>query len=185
MAFAKAARFVISLTAVSAREFEMDRKDFRIAVITLSDRAFSGERKDLSGPTIQEKLERNGYSKGTLRLIPDEKEELEKLLIDFSDNGYDLVLTTGGTGFSPRDITPEVTLALGDRIAPGIAEAIRAESMKITKHAMLSRGVSVIRKKTLIINLPGSPKACREALGVILDALPHGLEILRGEKPDR
>ena len=116
-----------------------------------------------------------------LLLLPDEPEQLKRQLIRLADGRQvDLVLTSGGTGFSLRDQTPEATLAVADRNAPGIAEAIRNESAKITKRAMLSRGVSVIRKGTLIVNLPGSPKAVRESLGFILDTLEHGLKVLRG-----
>lgn len=154
---------------------------YRAGIVTLSDKGAAGEREDVSGRVIREILEREGYEIVSCRLLPDEKEELRQELIRLSDEaGCDLVLTTGGTGFSPRDITPEVTLAVADRNAPGIAEAIRAYSMTLTKRAMLSRAASVIRGKTLIINLPGSPKAVRESLEYILDSLPHGLEILSG-----
>ncbi|WP_422482358.1 MogA/MoaB family molybdenum cofactor biosynthesis protein [Pleomorphochaeta sp. DL1XJH-081] len=163
----------------------MDRKDFTIAVITLSDRVYNGTRADLSGPAIQDYLEKAGFQRGDYALIPDDGNKLKKLLLDYADRNYDLVLTTGGTGFADRDITPEVTLSIADKIVPGIAEAIRAESLKITPHAMLSRGVAVIRKKTLIINLAGAPKACKESLDVIIDALPHGLGLLKGEKLDK
>lgn len=152
------------------------------AVITLSDAGFKGEREDKSGPLITERLTKEGYAIVEQLLLPDEPSLLKKELIRLSDQRQvDLILTTGGTGFSPRDHTPEATLSVMDRNAPGIAEAIRAESMKITPRAMLSRGVSVIRGKTLIINLPGSPKSCSESLDVILETLPHGLEVLRGD----
>ncbi len=164
----------------------MDRKDFRIAVITLSDRSYNREREDLSGPAIIEYLTERGYPQPIYILLPDDRKMLEEKLIDLADSGHmDLILTTGGTGFAPRDITPEATESVATRNAPGISEAIRACSLTKTKHAMLSRGVSVIRNSTLIINLPGSPKAVVEALGVIIEALPHGLGLLRGEKLDK
>lgn len=164
----------------------MDKKDFRIAVITLSDRSYNGEREDLSGPQAIEYLMENGYSRPEYILLPDDEKMLEEKLMTLSDEEkMDLILTTGGTGFSPRDITPEATDRVKTRNAPGISEAIRLYSLEKTKHAMLSRGVSVIRNSTLIINLPGSPKAVREALDVIIEALPHGLGILRGEKLDK
>lgn len=154
---------------------------YRAGIVTLSDKGAMGEREDVSGRIIREILEQEGYEIISYRLLPDEEEMLKQELVRLSDEaGCDLVLTTGGTGFSPRDITPEATLAVADRNAPGIAEAIRAYSMTKTKRAMLSRAVSVIRGKTLIINLPGSPKAVRESLEYILDSLPHGLDILSG-----
>ena len=155
---------------------------FQAAVITLSDKGFKGEREDASGPTLVKALKEKGYEVVEQILLPDNKALLKKELIRLSDERQlDLILTTGGTGFSSRDVTPEATLEVMDRNAPGISEAIRAESLKITPHAMLSRGVSVIRKKTLIINLPGSPKACSESLQVFINALPHALKNLRGE----
>lgn len=167
-------------------ETKVDVKQFKVAVITLSDRAFSGEREDLSGPAIINYLVEKGYNKPEYILIADDKASLEKELIRISDcEKADLILTTGGTGFAARDITPEVTLSVATKNAPGISEAIRAYSLTKTPHAMLSRGVSVIRNSTLIINLPGSPKAVRESLDVIIEALPHGLGLLRGEKLDK
>lgn len=164
----------------------MENLDFNSAVITLSDRSYNGEREDLSGPAIIDYLEKKGWKRPGYLLLPDDREMLIDALIDLSDiKKMDLILTTGGTGFSPRDITPEATEAIAERNAPGISEAIRAYSMTKTKHAMLSRGVSVIRGTTLIINLPGSPKAVTEALDVIIEALPHGLGLLRGEKLDK
>lgn len=156
-------------------------RPFTAAVITLSDKGAKGERKDESGPAAKAMLEDAGYEVVECLILPDEPEQLKKQLIRLADGRQvDLILTSGGTGFSLRDQTPEATLAVADRNAPGIAEAIRYESMKITNRAMLSRGVSVIRKKTLIVNLPGSPKAVRESLGFVLDSLEHGLKILRG-----
>jgi molybdopterin adenylyltransferase len=167
-------------------ETKVDVSTFKVAVITLSDRAYSGEREDLSGPAIIEYLRTKGYSLPEYVLIADDKAKLEAELLRLSDlEKMDLVLTTGGTGFAARDITPEVTLSVATRNAPGLSEAIRAYSLTKTPHAMLSRGVSVIRNNTLIVNLPGSPKAVREALDVIIEALPHGLGLLRGEKLDK
>lgn len=155
-------------------------RPFRAAVITLSDKASRGERKDESGPAAVRMLEEAGYEVFETVLLPDEPEMLKKELCRLADQRQaDLVITSGGTGFSPRDRTPEATLAAADRNAPGIAEYIRMRSMEITDRAMLSRGVSVIRKNTLIINLPGSPKAVQESLGFILGALGHGLKVLR------
>ena len=155
---------------------------FQAAVITLSDAGFRGEREDVSGPTIANRLKEEGYEIVEQILLPDEPKLLQKELMRLCDQRQvDLILTTGGTGFSHRDQTPEATLAVMDRNAPGISEAIRAESLKITPHAMLSRGVSVIRKKTLIINLPGSPKACLESMDVFMKAMPHAIGLLRNE----
>jgi len=151
------------------------------AVITLSDKASKGEREDLSGPVIVEELLKRGYDIKETILLPDEQKAIEKELRRLSDQRQiNLILTTGGTGFSKRDVTPEATLAVATKNAPGIAEAIRAESMKITSRAMLSRAVSVIRNDTLIINLPGSPKAVRECMDIIMDSVQHGLEIMLG-----
>ena len=154
----------------------------RVAIITSSDSGYRGEREDLSGPAIETMLPSGLYQVVSYRILPDEMEELKGEMIRLSDEEQcDLILTTGGTGFSPRDITPEATLAVCDRMAPGIAEAIRAYSLAITKRAKLSRAVSGMRGKTLIINLPGSPKAVKEALEYILDTLPHGIDILTGK----
>ena len=154
---------------------------YRAGIVTLSDKGAAGEREDKSGAVIREILEAAGYEVAAQSLLPDEGEALKKELIRLSDHVQcDLVLTTGGTGFSRRDVTPEATMAVAERNAPGIAEAIRACSMAVTKRAMLSRGVSVIRGGTLIINLPGSPKAVRESLEYVLDTLPHGPDILSG-----
>lgn len=161
-------------------------RPYSTAVITLSDKAFAGEREDLSGPAV-EKMLRESEEKEHIRfdiketlLLPDGEEGLKKQLIRLADQRQlDLILTTGGTGFAPRDVTPEATCAVCDRMANGIADAIRNYSMTVTDRAMFSRAVSGIRKKTLIINLPGSPKAVTEALEYILPRLPHGLDVLR------
>ncbi len=168
--------------AVEARQ---GVRPWQAAVITLSDKGARGERMDESGPAIAGRLKAAGYEVVEQLLIADDAEMLKKQLCRLADQRQlDLVLTTGGTGFSPRDVTPEATLAVGERSAPGIAEAIRAASLAVTSRAMLSRGAAVIRGKTLIINLPGSPKACMESMDVFLDVVPHGLELLRGEVSD-
>lgn len=154
----------------------------RAAVVTLSDKASKGEREDKSGKIITEMLEQAGYEIVEELLLPDELEQIENSLRHLADRRQvALILTTGGTGFSERDVTPEATLAVATRLATGIAEAIRAYSLTITKRAMLSRGTSVIRGKTLIVNLPGSPKAVTESLEYILPQLGHGLEVLCGK----
>ena len=158
---------------------------YQAAVVTLSDRCASGEREDKSGPSVAARLAAAGFVVAEQLVLPDEREPLERSLIRLCDQRQlDLILTTGGTGFAPRDITPEATRAVAERDAPGIAEAIRAASMRITPRAMLSRAASVIRGKTLIINLPGSPKACMEGMDVFLDQLPHALDLLRGMPQD-
>ena len=156
-------------------------RPFSAAVITLSDKGAAGEREDKSGPKIAEMLKDAGYDIKETILLPDEQKKLEKELIRLADQRQlNAIFTTGGTGFSERDRTPEATVNVCDRMANGIAEAIRNYSMTITKRAMFSRAVSGIRKKTLIINLPGSPKAVQEALEFLLPELEHGLGILRG-----
>ena len=155
------------------------------AVITLSDRCAAGERQDESGPAVARRLQEAGYTVIEQLILPDGREGLTKELIRLSDQRQpDLILTTGGTGFSPRDLTPEATLDAAERLAPGIAEAMRAASLRITPRAMLTRAVSVIRSRTLIINLPGSPKACMECMDVFLGQLPHAHTLLRGERMD-
>lgn len=154
---------------------------FRVAIVTLSDKGAAGQREDESGAVVREIAEQNGYEVVSYTLLPDEREQISAELRRLCDeNIAELVLTTGGTGFSPRDCTPEATLDVAERLAPGIAEAMRYSSLNITKRAILSRGVAVIRKGTLIVNLPGSPKAVRENLEYIIPALVHGLEILTG-----
>lgn len=165
--------------AVTAEPPDPDRP-FTAAVITLSDKAAAGLREDESGPAAAEMLEAAGYEIIERLVLPDEPEQLTKELCRLADRRQaDLIITSGGTGFSPRDRTPEATRAAADRDAPGIAETIRRKSAEVTDRAMLSRGVSVLRKGTLIINLPGSPKAVRESLGFILKPLEHGLKVLR------
>lgn len=154
---------------------------FRVGIITASDKGSKGEREDLSGKVISDILEKKGYTIEKYVILPDDKDELSREMIHMSDElKLDLILTTGGTGFSKRDVTPEATISVCDRMAPGISEAIRYYSLNITPRAMLSRAVSGIRKDTLIINLPGSPKAVKEALEYIVDSVHHGLEILLG-----
>ena len=160
-------------------------RPWQAAVVTLSDKGAAGEREDKSGPAIASRLRSSGYEVVEQILIADDPELLKRHLIRLADQRQlDLILTTGGTGFAPRDTTPEATLAVAHRNAPGIAEAIRAASMAVTPRAMLSRGVSIIRGKTLIVNLPGSPKACMESMDAFLDAIPHGLSLLRGTVGD-
>lgn len=167
-------------TSVQVLPPDADRS-FTAAVITLSDKGAAGEREDKSGPLMEQLLREAGYQVVEALLLSDEPEPLRRQLIRLSDQRQvNLILTSGGTGFSPRDNTPEVTCAVCDRMANGIAEAIRSYSLTITPRAMLSRGVSGLRKGTLIVNLPGSPKAVREALEYILPTLEHGLGILRG-----
>lgn len=154
---------------------------FRAAVLTVSDRSSRGERPDTSGPILMELLQNAGYEIAHTAIVPDEREMIEKTLKDIADQyAADLILTTGGTGFSPRDVTPEATLAVCDRLTPGIPEAMRYASLQITPRAMLSRAQAGLRKQTLIVNLPGSPKAARENLESILPSLSHGLEMLSG-----
>lgn len=154
---------------------------FRAAVITLSDSGYRGEREDLSGPEIVRILKEADYEIVSTDLLPDDRKMLADRMREICDDGLaDLIVTTGGTGFSPRDVTPEATDDVKERAVPGIPEAIRAYSMTITPRAMLSRETAGIRKNTLIINLPGSPKAVNESLTYILPSLKHGLEILLG-----
>lgn len=154
----------------------------RVAVIVSSDSGFRGEREDLSGPEIRRIMEDNGYTIVSATILPDERDLLAQTMADIADQGLaDLILTSGGTGFSPRDCMPEATNDVIQRAVPGIPEAMRAYSMQVTKRAMLTRAAAGIRNRTLIINLPGSPKAVRECLEYIVEPLGHGLEILTGE----
>lgn len=155
---------------------------FKVGIIIASDKASIGERQDLSGQVIEDLVKKAGYKVVAKQIVPDEKACLKELMCHMADEKeVALLLTTGGTGFSKRDVTPEATLEIIQRQAPGIAEAMRYHSMKITPRAMLSRGVAGIRGNTLIINLPGSPKAVRENLSYILPTLTHGLEILHAK----
>ena len=154
----------------------------RFAILTISDRSYHGEREDLSGPALIDVLQKQGWKVIDIGLVPDEPDLIAQKLIEWADGGKcDVILTTGGTGFAPRDVTPEATLEVIDRQAPGLAEAMRSESLKVTSHAMLSRAVCGIRKQTLIINLPGSPKAAEENLAVIIPVLPHAVQLLRND----
>lgn len=154
---------------------------FSIGIITASDKGARGERQDVSGKTIATMLAGLGEIRHYV-VVPDEREILSQEIANMVDNlQVDLVLTTGGTGLGPRDVTPEATLAVIDRQVPGIPEAMRAKSLEITSRAMLSRAIAGIRGRTLIINLPGSPKGVKECLEVVLPALEHGLAILKGE----
>ena len=157
-------------------------KLFKVGIITSSDKGSKGEREDLSGKVINEMLTLKGYEVVRQVILPDEEEELVKEMIYMADElRLDLILTTGGTGFSKRDVTPEATVRVLTRQANGIAEAIRSNSLSITPRAMLSRAISGIRNDTLIVNMPGSPKAVRESLDYALESINHGLEILTGK----
>ena len=157
----------------------------RTAIITLSDKGAAGERVDESGKVIREMIGAVNASADHYEILPDDKDRIVETLKRLSDSGaIDLILTTGGTGVAPRDVTPEATLAVIDRGLPGMAEAMRAESLKKTPHAMISRAVAGIRKQTMIVNLPGSPRAVRENLSVILPALSHAIEKMKGDPAD-
>ena len=152
----------------------------RFGILTLSDRSARGERADSSGPALAALVEAEGWSVTRQAILPDDESAIRAMLSEWADSGeLNVILTTGGTGFSPRDVTPEATRAVIEREAPGLAEAMRASSLKITPHAMLSRIVTGIRKKTLIINLPGSPKGAVENLQVVMPVLPHALQLLQ------
>lgn len=154
-------------------------------VITISDKGFRGEREDLSGLEIVNALEGLGIKVNHTKIIPDETELIRLALLDYADNKQlDLILTTGGTGVSPRDVTPDATLQVIDKEVPGMAEAMRRESAAITPHAMISRAVAGIRGRSLIINLPGSPRGVRENLAVVLPALRHAVEKIKGDESD-
>lgn len=158
----------------------MEEIVYKIGIITVSDKGAAGEREDTAAKEIEKVVSKIGNIE-RYTIIPDEIEEIKAALIKFIDEyELDLILTTGGTGFSKRDNTPEATSMVIERNAPGISEFMRMKSMSITKNAMLSRGVSGIRKNSLIINLPGSPSAAKECLEFIIDSIPHGLEILKG-----
>lgn len=158
---------------------------YHAAVLTVSDRSFRGERPDTGGPLVAELLKNAGYEIVHTEIVPDDQSQIEEALKAIADSGTaELLVTTGGTGFAPRDVTPEATLAVCGRLAPGIPEAMRYASMQVTGRAMLSRAQAGIRKGTLILNLPGSPKAARENLEAVLPALSHGLEMLSGGLAD-
>jgi molybdenum cofactor synthesis domain-containing protein len=158
---------------------------FRAVVITVSDKGSRGERIDVSGPELTAMLQEAGIEIVGRRIIPDEQEMIRAALIEASDgNRADLILTTGGTGVSPRDVTPDATLAVIDRQVPGMAEEMRRRSAAITPHAMISRAIVGIRGQTLIINLPGSPKGSRENLAVLMPALTHTIEKIKGDPRD-
>ena len=170
------------VTERASGDADMIQNPYRAAILTASDRSFRGEREDKSGPKIAEMLTAAGYRVGSLLLLPDDEDGLAEALIRLADEEQpDVIFTTGGTGFSPRDRMPEATKRVIERETPGISEAIRAYSMQITPRAMLSRAVSGIRGKTLIVNLPGSPKAVQECLDFLLPPLEHGIGILRAE----
>jgi len=156
----------------------------KVGILTLSDKGSKGERKDTSGPAIREMVKKIGGEVVEYKIAPDDLETIKKTLIEWSDQGIHLILTTGGTGFSPRDNTPEATAAVIEKQAPGIAEAIRYYGLQKTPKAMLSRAVAGIRKQSLIINLPGSERGARESLEAILDTLPHAIELLTGKAGD-
>jgi len=154
---------------------------YTASVITVSDKCFDGEREDLAGPAVCEMLESAGYEVEYITIVPDEQDIIEQELIRCADElDIALIVTTGGTGFSGRDVTPEATMVVCNRLTPGIPEAMRAESLKITNRAILARQQAGIRGESLIINLPGSPKAAKENLAAVLPALDHGLEMIRG-----
>lgn len=152
----------------------------RFGILTLSDRSARGERADTSGPALAALIQAEGWSVVKQSLLPDEEAAIREILMSWADGGeMDIILTTGGTGFSPRDVTPEATRAIIERETPGLAEAMRAASLRITPHAMLSRIVTGIRRKTLIINLPGSPRGAVENLQVVVPVLPHAVQLLQ------
>jgi molybdopterin adenylyltransferase len=154
----------------------------RFGILTLSDRSARGERADVSGPALATLILAQGWTVLQESLLPDDESAIRAALTDWADGGQmDIILTTGGTGFAPRDVTPEATRAVIEREAPGLAEAMRAASLKITPHAMLSRVVAGIRKQTLIINLPGSPKGAVETLQVVIPVIPHAVQLLRAD----
>lgn len=158
---------------------------YQAAVLTVSDRSAQGQRPDAAGPLVARLLEEAGYEVVLTAIVPDEQPQIEDFLRDTADRQLvQLLVTTGGTGFAPRDVTPEATLAVCERMTPGIPEAMRYVSMQVTNRAMLSRAQAGIRGGTLIVNLPGSPKAARENLEAVLPALGHGLEMLSGRLAD-
>lgn len=162
----------------------IDKSLFNFAILTLSDKGSVGLREDTSGPYLIKCLEAEGYKQAEYKIIPDNHEQIVTELLRMSGEGIDLIVTTGGTGPAPTDVTPEATMEVIERLTPGISEAMRAASLLKTPHAMLSRGVSGIRGTSLIINLPGSLKAARENIEVVLPALAHALDKINGGKSD-
>lgn len=154
---------------------------YSAAVVTVSDKGFAGEREDRSGVVVREVLESAGIVVARALIVPDEREALAELIEELCRAGMNLIVTTGGTGISPRDVTPEATLSVIEKEIPGMAEAMRAESLRVTPHAMISRAVCGLKGKTLVVNLPGSPKGARECLEVVMPALPHALEVAAGD----
>lgn len=154
----------------------------RFCILTVSDRSARGERPDASGPALADFIQAQGWQVLFQRIVPDETDQIGQALVEWADSGsVDVILTTGGTGFALRDVTPEATLAVVDRPAPGLAEAMRQASLQVTPHAMLSRAAAGIRRRTLIINLPGSPRAALENIKVVLPVLPHAVELLQDD----
>ena len=152
----------------------------RFGILTLSDRSARGEREDSSGPALARRIDGEGWLARRQLILPDEESSIRETLAQWADSGeFDVILTTGGSGFAPRDVTPEATRAVIEREAPGLAEAMRAASLKSTPHAMLSRSVAGIRKRCVIINLPGSPKGAVENLEAVIPALPHAVQLLQ------
>ena len=163
----------------------IENAEYDVAVITVSDKATSGEREDTGGPLVCEMLEEHGFKIAFTEIVPDVQFLIAEAMIKYADEKkVAMIVTTGGTGFAERDVTPEATVYVSDKRVPGIPEAMRAEGLKVTKRAMLSRMEAGIRQKTLIINLPGSPKAIKENLDAVIDSLGHGLEMLRGKPRD-
>lgn len=150
----------------------------RFGILTVSDRSAAGQREDVSGPALEQVVLAQGWQVVGRKIVPDDRAAIQDVLIRWVESQIDVILTTGGTGFSPRDVTPEATLAVIDRLTPGLAEAMRAASLQATPYAMLSRATAGIRGKTLIINLPGSPKGAIENLQVLLPVLPHAVQLL-------
>ena len=154
----------------------------RIAILTISDRSARGEREDASGPALQQRVLDHHWEVVRMEIVPDDFDAIKNLLANWADSDeFDVILTTGGTGFSNRDITPEATQAVVERLTPGLAEAMRSASLSITPHAMLSRSIAGIRKRTLIVNFPGSPKAAVENFDVIIPVLPHAAQLLQDD----
>jgi len=157
----------------------------KVAILTVSDRSYSGAREDLSGPDLAQAVEDRGWQVTSRRIIPDDRDVIERTLEEIADaRAADVILTTGGTGVAPRDVTPEATLAVISRRVPGLPEAMRAASLRVTPHAMLSRAEAGIRGSCLIVNLPGSPRGAVECFQTIFPALEHASQLLRGRKPD-